>query len=360
MSVENLEKFVVRTDEIAAFDALLRQSGGARMLVIQAQSGAGKSTLLRQLHRHCRTHTRRIPVALLDLKDHCEAGPLGFVRALYRDLSRRLDFPTYAALEAQQQAAAGRRDRISDPRDFDGPDLLRRGERPLRVRVREALARCSPTEIKIVCFDSELVYDDLTGSGVTDKVLEIVLHFARRGELDRLATQVAEMRPDLAGLLDEGHPTPDVVTPERLIDTFFDDLRGHAEAQPVVLLVDSFEQAYQPTAQWLEEWFKGYVFERHFLSTQPGPRNLVLVLAGTRLPQFRDWWPAEDCERVITPRHLAPLDAPLFGECLRQKVDGITDEVIEELWQFYVKRNAPLVNIILFAQSFASPAGRRL
>ena len=69
------------------------------------------------------------------------------------------------------------------------------------VRLREALALAfSDEELRTLCFDLGLEYDDLPGETRAGKARELVAHFARREELGGLLEVVAKRRPNMLWL----------------------------------------------------------------------------------------------------------------------------------------------------------------
>jgi len=57
-------------------------------------------------------------------------------------------------------------------------------------------------DLRTLCFYLDIDFDSLGGEGKDGKARELVLHMKRRGQLDRLATEIKELRPDVQ----EAHP----------------------------------------------------------------------------------------------------------------------------------------------------------
>jgi hypothetical protein len=51
-------------------------------------------------------------------------------------------------------------------------------------------------ELRTLCFDLQVRYDDLRGEGLSARARELVLWLGRRHQLDRLLAQLAQLRPD--------------------------------------------------------------------------------------------------------------------------------------------------------------------
>lgn len=52
-------------------------------------------------------------------------------------------------------------------------------------------------EVKTICFDLEIDYDNLTGERKNEKIMELILYLAHRGSVSELVNWVIENRPDL-------------------------------------------------------------------------------------------------------------------------------------------------------------------
>jgi hypothetical protein len=63
-------------------------------------------------------------------------------------------------------------------------------------------------ELTTLCFRLGLAYDDLGGSGRSDKARELVLLLDRASRLGELHQAVTAMRPPPNGLRRHGRPTP--------------------------------------------------------------------------------------------------------------------------------------------------------
>ena len=58
--------------------------------------------------------------------------------------------------------------------------------------------RFDEEELRDLCFDLGVDYDDLRGEGKASKARELVSHLDRRGRLADLASAGKQMRPDIA------------------------------------------------------------------------------------------------------------------------------------------------------------------
>ncbi|MDX1616641.1 MAG: hypothetical protein R3300_20200 [Candidatus Promineifilaceae bacterium] len=90
--------------------------------------------------------------------------------------------------QEQRTSAGGRQgDGLPDPQ-----------ERPDQVKLRNLLRDSfSEDDLRDLCFDLGLDYDNLPGDGKAAKAREIVIYFGRRQRLPDLAEHLGRTRPDL-------------------------------------------------------------------------------------------------------------------------------------------------------------------
>ncbi len=83
-------------------------------------------------------------------------------------------------------------------------------EQTLLINARRILAECfDEEELRTLCADMQIRYDDLSGSGKKDKARELVAYCSRRRIIPRLISQVLDCRPDaLSDFLTEGVFSP--------------------------------------------------------------------------------------------------------------------------------------------------------
>ena len=81
---------------------------------------------------------------------------------------------------------------------FDDGVSLSNSENPKRKELVEILkSRFSLEELRTLCFNLEVEYDDLPADGKENKARELVTHFLRREDVSNLMNEMAEMRPDI-------------------------------------------------------------------------------------------------------------------------------------------------------------------
>ena len=67
-----------------------------------------------------------------------------------------------------------------------------------RAEIRQLLTeRLDVTDIRTLCFDVDLEFENLSGQNKQEKVIDLLAHFERRQQLDYLLRAVKSMRPDL-------------------------------------------------------------------------------------------------------------------------------------------------------------------
>jgi hypothetical protein len=76
------------------------------------------------------------------------------------------------------------------------------------IKLRQALSEhFNAEELRTLCFDLDIDYEDLPGTGKIDKAREIVSYFKRRQTIPRLANAISQLRPAiLENHYDHIHP----------------------------------------------------------------------------------------------------------------------------------------------------------
>jgi hypothetical protein len=73
------------------------------------------------------------------------------------------------------------------------------------------------------------------------------------------------------------------------------DLKAASQMQPLVVLIDAFDQG---SAQ-LQRWLCSDLLDQLFFQPNTYPATVVLVVAGREVPDFRSYWALEDCAVII-------------------------------------------------------------
>jgi formylglycine-generating enzyme required for sulfatase activity len=84
----------------------------------------------------------------------------------------------------------------------DAVDAVLKGETPEqldRAKLRELITACfDEEELRTLCFDLEVDYDDLRGEGRAGKARELVAYFERRGRISELVAYCRRARPNFS------------------------------------------------------------------------------------------------------------------------------------------------------------------
>ena len=80
---------------------------------------------------------------------------------------------------------------------FATPSNLSQKTGPDRIKIARALnTHFNMSELKALCFELQINYDDLPGSARSDKARELVTFMERRGRLPELAQYIKNIRPN--------------------------------------------------------------------------------------------------------------------------------------------------------------------
>lgn len=88
-------------------------------------------------------------------------------------------------------------------------------DNPLARLHRLIVERLSLSDLRTLCFNLGINYDDLPGEAMSDKTRELILEMGRRRQLEHLLTDITQTRPDLA-------EEPILRTDPAALDTLYD------------------------------------------------------------------------------------------------------------------------------------------
>jgi tetratricopeptide (TPR) repeat protein len=89
-------------------------------------------------------------------------------------------------------------------------------------------------ELRTLCFDLDVPYDDLRGEGRQAKARELILYLQRRGRLPHLVKAVVERRPEAAEVL-RGASLPELALPDGLAAGWWQEFRRSPPVLQVLL-----------------------------------------------------------------------------------------------------------------------------
>jgi hypothetical protein len=264
----DLQEFIDREEEYTAFQEILSLSDTTRILAIGDKSGAGKTYLLARLRIHCRTTSPPVPVSFIELGN---LPPLDLVWSIKEDLAQRgsLKLERFARLYSLR--AAG---------DYNA----------FLTMVNQAQV-------------------NLEGADFTSASDPKIATYMQNFDSAQIQTLLVNVNQS------ELNPLQRVLVDDFCVNVFLEELRDQSAAQPVVILLDAFEEASPD----LKDWIVSFLVERLFFdSTRPQP-NVVLVLAGQELPSFEQEWPRDQVDKTLKRiRRLGHWERRHIETCLHQ------------------------------------------
>lgn len=324
ISIYDAALFVDQERKFRGFQKLLQPNTRQAVMLIQATKDMGKTWLAGRMHDHCREQTINAPVAYVDFRNPREDNQdyLGLIRLL-RD---KLKHPSYF-------------NTLNDTiNSFSNvPTTAVTGLGRLRENI---VASFNLSEIRSLCLDINVNYEELGGDTLSDKGRELIQFCQRRRILSQLITRCAELRSqidwwdELEAYRDGDGETAVVETAivvdyqttirvdnpiearriaRQINDAFFEGLAALiTDRSPVVLLFDSYEAA-KPGA---DEWLRRELLPR----LRDGQlRDLVIIINGRQTPDLSDL----NMKPLLVQTSLEPLEEKYVREYFeeRRRVD---------------------------------------
>lgn len=84
---------------------------------------------------------------------------------------------------------------VTNNKIYISPQLSNTERKRLRNNLQNHFDK---TELREICFDSNIDYDNLSGKNKTEKVMELIKYFERRNQLPQLTTICQNLRPNIA------------------------------------------------------------------------------------------------------------------------------------------------------------------
>jgi hypothetical protein len=243
------ESIIDREVEQEEFKNMLKFQEEARLLVIQDRQSTGKTTLLRRLHYNCKW-------------DEIPPKPASLV---YLDNTTEMDSP-FALVEKIRMGLSGLQFQTFD--------------RLLRARVnRDASAFIGSS----VAYRAIQHFEGSTFSG--GSVQAVSQQYNVSGDLN--------VNP-LAWTAEQ-----EALARQECISAFFKEIKENADQNPLVVLLDSYDDRCNEDLQtWIRD---NFVYPLCF-DVQNRPQQLLLVLAGRKLPGFKDLLQRPNYSHLIRSR----------------------------------------------------------
>ena len=291
--------FVDQEKKFRGFQKLLRPETRQAVMLIEAPEDMGKTWLLNKMAYHCREPEVDLPVALVDfdhpreiheIQDH-----LGLVRLIRDKVERPLYFTHLNHVINSLTYSEG-----GGPPS--GLDILK----------RNIESSFSLDELRDLCLELGVEYENLPGQTRSAKSIELVTYFQRRCQLAELidfctqARQHIDWWHGLESFRDVGDPPAsddpvdvDVDAEDRsaplreetdrerrhaqrqIDDAFFECLTTLMAETPVVFLFDSFEKAPPEAERWLRTQLLGRLHDGEC-------EDAVIIVAGRKTPDLTE------------------------------------------------------------------------
>lgn len=305
-STFDLRKFIGRESEKELFEELLRFATARRILSVTAKGGDGKSLLLKYFEYRCRTGNPRLPHSLISFKDQPFQSPLSAIKKLAEDLSRGgVKFEKFERIEHARIAG-----------DFGAVTAL-----------------------------ANIQGNDFRGATNIQAAGTILNNPRFDGTVNIL--KATEPLP----------PEQDKAAQDTGIRYFVEELHTYCAEKPAVIMFDAYEECDDILKGWLEDDF----LDKHFFSPPCESCQLILVVAGQRIPTFDQLFPMEECaSKIIQVNELRPWTEENVEECLQ--AHGINNYASKDVDIFYglIEREIPLLNVVEAIDLFSkTPRGQQ-
>jgi hypothetical protein len=241
------DKFIDREAEQELFNELLKFQD-ARLLTICDAGGRGKSSLLKQLRYKCGwQHDPPLLASLVHLDQLSDHTPFSLIAEIKSELTK---FADTFGLESHFTM-------------FDELDEARSSGNFEPFRNRTPTGQ---TEGRI----------DARGANIRGGV--------QSGTIGTVIYQHIEHAQSVsAGSTEDWSATKEDIARRECVKAFFEDLKHICATQPIVVLLDSWERSNED----LQEWIVNRIVRPLCFDTDNRPDKFSLVLAGRKLPDFK-------------------------------------------------------------------------
>jgi hypothetical protein len=315
------EYFVNQERKFLGFQKLLRPETRQAVMLIQATKDMGKTWLAGRMKHHCQEPTVGLPAVYIDFRnpkqDHHDF--LGLVRLVRQQLGQPSYFNQLNEI-------------INSNSDVgltavSGLGLLR----------QNIVSSFSLDEIRSLCMDITINYEELTGESLSARAQSLVVYCQRRRLLTALISRCAELRARVAwwdgldvykvGTAVTDQPTNAAITEDNMAvlhtdsdadqsrierqinDAFFAALTALvADHAPVVLLFDSYEKIKPDADRWLRQELLTRLRDSQL-------SDLVIIITGRQTPDLTDL----NMSRLLVSTKLEPFDETIVREYFEER-----------------------------------------
>lgn len=289
----NTNLFIDRDREIRGFCKLLKPETPQAVMLVEAGELMGKTWLINQMNKRCREETDTALVVAIDFKDERERHAVQDTLSFVRLIQQKLGYPQYFThldtvignfAVARRSAGAG-------------------AVMPLITQI-EAVYDLERLERLAMWLD--VVWENLPGNTLFQKVKGLVTHFQRLGDFSSLLERLVQERPQInwqnnfqSLLREPGQETATTGQFDQTIDISIPvEGRDLAEAQinnafiacfekllidvrPIVFLFDGCEDTPDEIEKWIREQFVDRLLKGEL-------KGVVLIFAARKVPYRLD------------------------------------------------------------------------
>lgn len=291
--------FVDRLKKLKGFEKLLLPQTRQAVMAIEGPQDMGKSWLVSKMRQLCQQPALNLPAAQIDFRNPREMHEIQDVLGLVRLLRNKLGYDAYF-------------NRLNETiNQFSQADLSAETD-GLQGLWRNLEASFNLGELRGLCFELGINFENLGGDTLQTKTIELVSYCQRRHLLARLVEACRQLRPEIdwqtgvVVMLDDEAAGGDtaVTTPttafiadsnallradsqqerqhaERQIsNAFFDGLAAILQDKsPAVFLFDSVEAAPPEAQRWLLDELLPRLNDDGF-------KDLVVIITGRKTPDM--------------------------------------------------------------------------
>lgn len=310
-------EFVNRQAQVEAFGHILAGGLQREIFLVHGTAEIGKSFLLEQFMYMAGRRQR----ARVDFRDGEVHSFLSLIQTAVRDLGAAAFPATTAAITRMTTGA--RHDIVVQSEEVHQAQPIN------RAKLRQLLLRAfGEGDLRDLCFDMAIDYDELPGDGTGNKVRELIIFLERRTRLAELLTLGQTLRPHAPwhevtkppispfttplesatrAVFRDGAFFPPLADPLQkqalqgeISFTFFDELSRLAQPQTILLSYDSYEDA--PAEVW--QWLTGVLLDEVVRGHLPG---VMVLIAGRKVPLVTHMMKPKTILTALEPFDLATV-----------------------------------------------------